>query len=49
MKLLVYTNEVIWHEGNGVTIWEASFQCCIMRKVIREGMVTGGRFDFSGL
>ena len=43
---MVHANEVLWHGENGGTTWEASHQCCIMRKVIHKEVGAGGRFDF---
>ena len=42
----MHANQVIWHEENIGTIWETSRRCCIVRRVIREQVAAGGRFDF---
>ena len=37
---------MLWHAENVKTTWDASYQCCIVRKVIRKESTAGGRFDF---
>ena len=42
----MHVNQVIWHEGNIGTIWDTSYRCCIMRKVIHKEVTARGGFDF---
>ena len=42
----MHANSVIWDQGNLVTSWEASYQCCVLRKVIRQDATAERRFEF---
>ena len=48
-EMLMHANEEIWNEESGRTIWETSYRCCVMKKVIHKKAAAGGRYDFSGL
>ena len=45
-KIVMLVDEMLWHWEIGVTAWETSHRCWIMRKVIRKEVGAGGRFDF---
>ena len=41
----MHANEVSWHGEDGRTIWETSYRCCIMRKIIHKEVTTRGKLD----
>ena len=44
--MLMLSVEVIWHEKNGETTWETSYQWFTIRKVKSKIVATRGRFHF---
>ena len=42
----MHVNKEILHEENRRTTWETLHWCCVVKKVIRKEVTTGGRFDF---
>ena len=45
-EIRMHVDEKIMHGENGETTWETSHRCCLVRKVARKEVTTGGWFDF---